>query len=587
MTMQMKKFILALVLLGIGLAASAKIQLPPQVGDYMVLQQQTGARLWGWADPGATVTATVSWSKQKYSARADSDGRFEFTVNTPKASYPEYTVTLKSGKETVTLQHVLIGEVWLGSGQSNMEMPLKGYDGCPVDGLMDEVMGAGNYTGRIRFSMIPRTEAYSPRRDSGGPWKECTPENVLNFSATGWFFAKALNQVLDVPVGVICNAWGGSSVEGWLPKEVVAGYPGVPADSVAVRGVMNSMHRPTIMYYGQWCPVRPYTYRGVIWYQGETNVNVRPDTYAERLETMIDLLRAETGNPELPFYQVEIAPYAENSNPDGLECAKLRELQHKAARETDNCWIVSTADLMHDYEMWQIHPGNKKGVGDRLAWMALNHTYGMTFFPGVAPTYDSMDIDDETVTLRFSNVRESGGFNRIDHIEGFEICGADQVWYPAEARAQGMGGNVTVSSPNVPHPVAVRYAFRNWKPGNLAGTNGQGVPPFRTDRILEGETPYDPSTAPDADVTGRWTGTARMMGRETNYDFTLKKQADGSWRCEIPGQEPRDARVRGNKVTFNMPMGPGMEFPMTLRLRDDGKLYLEQMMGPAVALTRQ
>ena len=154
----MKKIMLALVLLGIGLAASAKIQLPPQVGDYMVLQQQTGARLWGWTDPGATVSATVSWSKQKYSARADQDGRFELVVNTPKGSYTEYTITLKSGKETVTLQHVLIGEVWLGSGQSNMEMSLKGYDGCPVDGLMDEVMGAGHFTGRIRFSMIPRTE---------------------------------------------------------------------------------------------------------------------------------------------------------------------------------------------------------------------------------------------------------------------------------------------------------------------------------------------------------------------------------------------------------------------------------------------
>ena len=155
----MKKFMLAMVLFGIGLAAYAKIQLPPQVGDYMVLQQQTGARLWGWTDPGAQVTATVSWSKQKYSTRADGEGLFEFVVNTPAGSYTERTVTIKSGKETVTLEHVLIGEVWLGSGQSNMEMSLKGYDSCPVDGNYQEAMGAGKYTGRIRFSMIPRTEA--------------------------------------------------------------------------------------------------------------------------------------------------------------------------------------------------------------------------------------------------------------------------------------------------------------------------------------------------------------------------------------------------------------------------------------------
>ena len=155
---QMKKILLALILLGTGLAASAKIELPPQMGDYMVLQQQTGARLWGWTEPRAQVTATVSWNSQKYSTRAADDGYFEFVVNTPAGSYEERTVTIKSGKESVTLQHILIGEVWLGSGQSNMEMSMKGYDGCPVDGLMDEVMGAGRFTGRIRFSMIPRTE---------------------------------------------------------------------------------------------------------------------------------------------------------------------------------------------------------------------------------------------------------------------------------------------------------------------------------------------------------------------------------------------------------------------------------------------
>ncbi|NLZ19775.1 MAG: sialate O-acetylesterase [Bacteroidales bacterium] len=583
----MKRFFLAIVLFGVSLMAFAKIELPSQVGDYMVLQQRSGARLWGWTDPGAQVTATVSWSRQKYTARANDEGLFEIVVNTPEGSYTERTVTFKSGRETVTLQHVLIGEVWLGSGQSNMEMSMKGYDNCPVDGNMQEVMEAGRFTGRIRFSMIPRTEAYSPRRDSGGPWKECTPENVLGFSATGWFFAKALNEVLDVPVGVICNAWGGSCVEGWLPREVCAGFPGCPADSVSVRGVMNSMHRPTIMYYGQWTPVRRYTYRGVIWYQGETNVNVRPDTYADHLETLIDLLRAETGQADLPFYQVEIAPYAENNNPDGLECARLRELQHKAARETENCWIVSTADLVHPYEMWQIHPGNKKAVGDRLAWMALNHTYGMAFFPGVAPSYASMDVDDATVTLRFDNVRQAGGFNRFDSIDGLEICGADQVWYPAEGRVQNMAGTVTVTSPDVPHPVAVRYAFRNWRPGNLAGANGQGVAPFRTDRILEGETPYDPSTAPDADFSGHWTGTSRMMGRETSYDFTLKKLDDGSWCCEIPGQEPREARIRGTKATFNYPVMPGMELPMTIRMQQDGTVMLEMMMGGAVTLTRK
>lgn len=477
----MKRILLIITALSLTLAASAKLVLPPQVGDYMVLQQQAQARLWGWADPGTRVDVTVSWDGRKYSARADRDGAWSLEVATPEGSFTEYTVTLAAGKEELTLRHVLVGEVWLGSGQSNMEMTLRGFDNCPVEGAMREVAGAGRYRGRIRIATLPKTDAYSPRKVTGGPWLESAPENVLGFSAAAWFFAKTLTEVLDVPVGVITNAWGGSRVEGWLPKEIVSTYPGVASDSLAIRRIFQ-MHRPTVMYYGQWAPVRNYTFRGVIWYQGETNVDMDPTAYAERMETLIALWRKETGKAALPVYQVEIAPYAAyGDGADGTSAALLREQQWKASDETENCWTISTADLVLPFETDQIHPARKREVGERLGWMALHHTYGKTYFPGVAPTYKSCEVNGREMILTFDHIRETGGYNLWNAVQGLEICGPDGIWHPAQAHVVNFRQTLSVSSPEVEQPVAVRYAFRNWLPGNLTGASGLAVPPFRTD----------------------------------------------------------------------------------------------------------
>lgn len=457
----------------------AKIVLPPQVGDYMVLQQKTQANLWGWADAGAKVTVAVSWDKAIYTVKANETGAWKVAVATPEGGYAEQTVTVACGKEKVTLQHVLIGEVWLGSGQSNMEMPLRGFDNCPVEGAMQEIAQAGRYKGRIRFNTLPKTEAYSERPVTGGEWKESIPENAMEFGATAWFFAKNLTEALDVPVGIVNNSWGGSRVEGWLPKETVQTYPDLPADSLSIqKQIEGQWHRPTIMYYGQWAPVRNYTYKGVIWYQGESNVG-QPD-YALRMQTLIELWRREGGNKDLPVYQVEIAPYEYGDGTDGISSALLREQQRLCARQVENCWIVSTADLVYPYERPNIHPAKKREVGQRLSYMALNHTYGKWMFPGAAPTYKSMRVEGNEVYVLMDNVRESGGFNRMEGIEGFELCGPDGVWHKAQAWVTNMDG-VKVYSAEVSNPVAVRYAFRNWLPGNLTGASGLAVEPFRSD----------------------------------------------------------------------------------------------------------
>ena len=573
----MKKILVALALI-VCTTLQAQIKLPPQVGDYMVLQQKTRANLWGWADAGKTVTVTTSWNREKYTAKADADGAWKVAVATPEGSFQEQTVSIACGKETVSLQHVLIGEVWLGSGQSNMEMPVKGFDNCPVEGAQQEIARANRYKGRIRFAMLPKTEAYEPLAVSEGPWKESTPENVPEFGAAAWFFAKNLTEVLEVPVGIIDNAWGGSKIEGWLPREIVAGYPGFDPDPEACMKIFMAMSRPTIMYYGQWAPVRNYTFKGVLWYQGESNANPDGVNYSDRMKTLIDLWREENGNPELPVYQVEIAPFAQDNELDGYASAVLREQQRKAARETDNCWIVSKTDLVYPYEGFQVHPAQKRQVGERLSYMALHHTYGIKSFPGVAPAYSGMSIEGDKVIVDFSHVQEAGGFNRLEGIEGFEVCGPDLVFHKADVLPSNYYmPRIVVSSPEVPEPVAVRYCFRNWLPGNLGGANGLAVEPFRSDRILEGEIPVSPASLPDGDFEGVWKGSVSnpMLGTEPlNATLTIAHTEEG-WTCAVNGEDPQKVTVTGNKMNIPSFKFGGFDAPVALVIRPDGQVWVE------------
>ena len=555
----------------------------------MVLQQKGTAALWGWSDSASSISITTSWNGRKYSVKPDEKGAWKVDVSTPEGSFTEYTLTIESGKEKIVLSHVLIGEVWLGSGQSNMEMPLKGFDGCPVEGGMQEIIQSGRYRGKIRFSTLPKTEAYSPLEVNGGEWKESSPENAPMFGAAAWFFAKNIVDVLDVPVGIINNAWGGSRIEGWLPKEVVSEYPGVPSDSLGCSKIMLSMSRPTVMYYGQWCPVRNYTFKGVLWYQGESNWNNDPMEYADRMDRLISLWREETANPVLPVYLVELAPYAENNNPDGIESAIVREQQRLSASRTDECWIVSINDLVYPYEAFQIHPSKKKEVGERLSYMALNHTYGLGYFPGTAPTFSYMDVDGNTVTLNFNGVAEAGGFNRVSDIEGFEACGPDLVWHPSVVRVVPYVNSVILTTPGVDDPVAVRYSFRNFLPGNFSGANGLTVPPFRSDRLVEGETPVSQNNLPDGDFEGTWKGSSNvdgLGGRPMTFEVTLHKNGDGSWTFTIPGQDPKPAKVRGNKATVTAEFG-NTSFPMDIRYHEDGSVWVEFMGNPTTELKRQ
>ena len=469
----------------------AHLRFGPLVGDNMVVQQQTDVRLWGWTDKGsgAIVTLRTSWNKNKQKVKADANGRWEFMVATPAASFEAQKVTVSDGDETRSLTDVLIGEVWLASGQSNMEMPLHGFEGCPVENSAQHILESVRYKDRLHICTV----AISPHPEEvdtvTAVWKNCTPETARNFCAVGYFFGIRLTEALGCPVGVINSSLGATRVEGWTPCNIVSTYSGENLESdeyLNVHLVRPSYHvkraLPAVFYNGMIHPIEPYTIRGFLWYQAEANAHA-PQTYAERLTNMVRSWRERWGQGDLPFYSVEICPYDYYWLPDKSTAPLTREAQFKATEMLPHMGMVCTNDLVHDYEYWQIHPCMKKEVGDRLCLWALGDTYGMKGIDYHYPVYRSMKVED---TERGKQIRitfdyADDGFNRNVGIEGFEICGADSVWHKASVGTSGR--QITVRSNEVPDPVAVRYAFKSWQLGNLKANSGLPVIPFRTDNF--------------------------------------------------------------------------------------------------------
>ena len=470
----MKKQIIAACLLMMQTASWGKVVLPEILSDNMVLQQQTEVKLWGKAKANAQVSIRPSWDNRTYTATSDKDGKWIAKVQTPQASYNAYSITFSDG-ETTQLNNILIGEVWFCSGQSNMEMPLAGFWNCPVAGANETIATSAQWKG-IRVATIEKNGQVEPVDNCKGSWKVSCPENAPAFSATGFHFAMMMNQVLDIPIGIINSSWGGSTVEGWLPRNIVAQYPDINLErDIRKEEGHDWWHymSPTLMYNGMIKPLQNYTIKGFLWYQGESNVG-KHKTYAERLKTMVELWRKEWGLGELPFYYVEITPYGSSEH---YYSALLREAQFNAQKIIPNSGMISTNDLVENYEQYNIHPKDKSNVGKRLAYMALSNTYQIKGIEAVGPVYKSMEIKDGVALLSFDNA--GGGFNRMTDIQGFEIAGEDKVFYPAKAELNG--GQIKVSSDKVPTPAAVRYGFRDFKPGNVANIRELPLYPFRTD----------------------------------------------------------------------------------------------------------
>ena len=408
----MRKTLLAALML-MQMGAWAKVDLPEILSDNMVLQQHTEVKLWGKAKANAEVSISPSWTNNIYTVKTDNDGKWIAEIQTPSASYTPYTITLSDG-EVTTLNNILIGEVWFCSGQSNMEMPLAGFWNCPIEGANETIATASQWKG-IRVATVEKNGQLDPVDRCKGSWKVSNPANAGAFSATAFNFAMMMNRVLDIPVGIINCSWGGSTVEGWLPRDIVAQYKDIDLKKdICKEDGHDWWHymSPTLMYNGMLKPLQNYTIKGFLWYQGESNVG-KHKTYPERLKTMVELWRKEWGLGELPFY-----------------------------------------------------------------YMALSRTYGFKGMEDMGPVYKSMEIKDGAAILSFDYAKD--GFNRLKGMEGFEIAGEDKVFYPAEAEVYN-NLQIKVKSDKVKNPVAVRYCFRDFKPGNVANLRELPMYPFRTD----------------------------------------------------------------------------------------------------------
>ncbi len=471
--------ILITLLLFACCASHAQVVLADICSDGMVVQQNSEALVWGTATPGAQITVTPSWNGTSYKGKADDEGRWEVKVATPAASYKPYSMAVKGDGSNLKINDVLVGEVWFASGQSNMEMPMRGFYNSPVEHAIDYA-SASAMKEKIRMFTVPVRQSYEPLDEVDAKWQGAESSTVLDMSATAFFFAHKLNQTLDIPVGIVSCAYGGARIESWTPKEILETYPDEDLSRDAIEA-MSHYHRPYLAYNAMLCPVKGYTVKGFIWYQGCSNVG-KHEQFVERMNNMILHWRElwNDADNELPFYMVEIAPFNYNST-DGVSYASLlRMAQHEAAATIPNCGIVVTNDLVYSYEKSNIHPAKKKEVGDRLAYLALNRNYGFHRVACDSPEAVRCFVDEANrweIYVEMSNV--PNGLNRWDEIVGLEVAGDDGAFYPvAFASYEWDKNGLRIKCDRVSRPTQVRYGWGDFNPANLKSVEGLPVAPF-------------------------------------------------------------------------------------------------------------
>jgi len=453
-------FILSAIL--IFQSVNAKIVLPSVIGDNMVLQQKAKVKLWGWAGPSEKVYVTPSWNNKTDSAKTTAEGKWSVNIETPAGGGP-YSIKLNASN-TIILNNVLVGEVWICSGQSNMEYNF-------YSGLKDferEIANAKELS--LRFFNIPKTTSEYPQDDLRTSWSVSDSNTIKSFSAVGYYFGKRLSEVLGVPVGLINASWGGSPAETWVPLESFLKDDTLKSAATKLPYSDYWSIRPGVTFNGMIAPLTNYSISGAIWYQGETNTN-NPLTYDRLLATLINSWRA-AWSKDFPFYFVQIAPFTYGPNVVG---ALVREAQTKALK-VPNTGMVVTTDLVDDIK--DIHPKNKKDVGLRLANLALEDHYHLGLLSAKSPLYKSMQVNKDKVIISFDNLYTSLQVQGKSVTELF-IAGPDKIFRPAKGKIKE--GQLIVYNKEVKYPVAVRYSFGNESIGNLYSKEGLPVAPFRTD----------------------------------------------------------------------------------------------------------
>lgn len=453
------------------LKVEAKITLTSIWGDNMVLQQQSEVVFRGNATPGKRIQAFASWNNQKVYANSDRNGQWQLTLNTPVAGGP-YTISFSDGEE-LTLKNILIGEVWFCSGQSNMEMPVKGFRGQPVFHSQQYIASANPkrslrlYTVKNAYSTIPKEEGVE------GCWSEASPAEVADFSATGYFFGNLLQQSLDIPVGLIHCSWSMSKIEAWMDKETLSHFPEVTLPDVNQKEFGWTAGTPTLLWNAMVNPWKGFPLKGVIWYQGEANTP-DPVLYKRLFPAMVSQWRNFFHHSDMPFYYVQIAPWKSEGN-DQLDWAWFRQCQLELMEEVPHVGMVTTGDAGNETF---IHSPYKVEVGERLAYWALAKTYGHKGIPYSGPIYQSYKVDGNVVEVNFK-YGEDGLTPENQNVKGFEIAGQDGIFRPAKAEIINGSSTVKVWNDSILNPSEVRYCFRNYMLGELCNNTGIPASPFK------------------------------------------------------------------------------------------------------------
>jgi len=484
------------------------IKLPALVSNGMILQHDSTVHIWGWYDGNdETISLSTDWSDSISKSKINGN-YWDFNVRIPEFDHIFHSLRIFTSDDSVEINGILFGEVWFAGGQSNMEMKMKGYWRAPVDGSNREIAEASSFP-EIRMFTVERNASLVYQEYFSGKWETASSSTLVNWSATSWFFAKHLYNSLRIPVGVIVASWGGSTIEAWMPKEDVQCFDDINFKSLEqFDGTQQtvSMNAPYLMYYGMFKPITKYTVKGILFYQGESNVG-RHKSYSSKLQKLVLRWRDDFGIGDIPFYFVEITPYVYDPRQNGMGIfgALLREAQFKAQSLIPNSQMICTNDLVGEWEKDSIHPSQKEPVGERLAWCALSRDYGLE---SVCCTYPYLkeakfNSGSDKVEISFVNspgapqlwtdfTNATGGKNdphvmyyllsQLSGVVGFEVAGDDKVFH--QARIVGLGENPSsfiVSSSEVSSPVAVRYCFHDFSVGNLINQRGMPTIPFRTD----------------------------------------------------------------------------------------------------------
>ena len=452
------------------------LEIPSAIGDNMVLQQNSTVNIWGYAKPKSKVSVACDWIAGKpTTVKADAEGVWIVPVAVPAASFDPHTVTIKSGKQVVTLKNILFGEVWLCAGQSNMEWPVRKT--LDMKGQLE-----GKLNTNIRLLCTGRISAETPQRDipvqegKNTKWAVCNAEDLAQFSAVGYGFGKELQEALGVPVGLVDASYGGTYVEGWMKREVIDSDAKILKDCTKIKHKVWK-GKESHLYNANIYPIRHNSFAGVIWYQGCANVSSSPRGYAHSLEVLINSWREEFNNPTMPFYIVQLVPHTYA----GIKGAQLRESQEKVARRVEHCEIVGTMDQLDI--PGDIHPRYKADVAHRLAQTALGEHYGKSVGIFRHPSYKGMTVEGNAIRVSLNHVPK--GLKAEGRINGFQLGVTDPQnekrlkFYVAEAKIEGK--EIVVTAEGVTAPKAVRYCF-NEDVGNVFSVEGLPLLPFRSDK---------------------------------------------------------------------------------------------------------